>query len=735
MKKLLTFLLSAALCLSLVTIQADAASANKTTQSAAVLNMMGAIEGNGSGDLGLSDTMTRAQFSKIAVVVMGLSKNVKVYAGYTIFPDVPSTSWAAGYINLAVRSAGIMSGYSTGKFGPEDTITYGQVVTVLLRMLGYTNADVGANWPDSFIEKADEIGLTDGVSLAASASITKGEIAILFVNLLNTEISDSSKTYMQTISGATVVSDVFLVSANAETDNGASGAVKIAGAKNASYLPVKTVPESLVGAYGSLVLNATGKAFTFVPTNNGTTVVSTVLSASAAYIKCADGTKISMSASPAFYLNGAASTYADDWIGVGGGMLVSAHYTDGGTVDNVLVMSVSASGGGTVTVVTTDAYAVPSSSAVYINGAAATAADIIKYDVVSYDEAYGVCSVSRRAVTGRYDSASPNGENAETVTVMGTEFSVLDSAVDALAGSTVGTTITLLLTSDNMVAGVVKPSSLNSTNYGIVKSLTSASATVELTCGVTVSGTVSGVNSEIGVGTLVTVAAYEKGALSITSVYDTTNAYLNLTAGTLGSVSLSKAVAVYECVGKSGVTEIALSDIPGTTVESSKVKFAAYDSSGKVRLLLLNDVTGNRYSYGVIKNGTKTETVSGFTVTNATTTITNGSGSSTLLGNTSLSHGAYCGVASSVSGSLAGYATLTAVTGVTRSSFTEGTDGTLYVSTTAGLLPVSDEVQAYITKTETWTTLTNARAYSDTLTIYYDKTITTGGKVRVIVAN
>lgn len=734
MRKLMVFLLTAVICLSCVTIQADAVSTDESTQSAAVLNMMGAIEGDGSGSLGLSGTLTRAEFCKIAVVVMGLSKNVKQYAGYTIFPDVPSSNWAAGYVNLAVRSAGVMSGYPNGKFGPNDTITYGQVITVLMRMLGYTSTDVGNKWPDNYLEKADEIGLTSGVSLSADSGITKGDVAVLFVNLLNTEINNSSKKYMETISGATVIGDVFLVSANAETDSGAKGAVKIAGTKNAAYLPAGSVPESLVGAFGSLVLNSAGKAFAFVPTNSGKTVISTVQSATASYIRCADGTKISMTASPAFYANGESSSYADAWISISGGMLVSAYYTDGGTVENVLVTS-GASSDGNVTVVTSDSYAVPESTAVYINGNPAAASDIVKYDVISYDDAYGVCSVSRRAVTGRYDSAYPNGENAETITVLGREFTVLDSAVDALAGFTVGSSVTLLLTTDDAVAGVVPSWAVSRTNYGVVKSLTSSSATVELTCGVIASGEVSNVSGDIGVGSLVTVGAYEKATLSLSPVYATTSGYLNLSDGTLGGVTLSKAVTVYECVGTSGVTKISLTDIPGTTVDSSKVKFAAFDSSGKVNLLLLNDVTGDRYTYGVIKNGIKTETVSIFTVTNATTTLTNGDGSLIVIGSTSLNDGTYCGVASSVSGTLAGYATLTAVPGVSRSGFKEGTDGTLYVSTSGGLIPVSDSVQAYIAATDAWTTLAHARSYSDNLTVYYDRTPSAGGSVRVIVAN
>jgi hypothetical protein len=734
MKKFLVILLTAVLCFALVVVPASAASENTTAQAVDVLNMMGAIQGDGSGSLGLSGTLSRAQFCKIAVVVMGLSDKVGQYDSYTIFPDVPSSNWASGYVNLAVRYAGIVTGYPNGTFGPNDTITFGQAVTVLMKMLDYTTADVGSKWPDGFIEKAEEIGLTDGVDLSGSSAMTKGNAAVLFFNLLNTAMNNSTKTYMQSMDGVTVISDVFLVSANGTADNGASGAVEIGGSKNASYLPVNTVPLSLVGVYGSLVLSASGKALVFVPTQSGTTVVSVVSSATAATITCVDGIKIKMTSSPDFFFDGKSTGYADAWISIGGGMRVSAHYSAGGTVEKVLVTSVSADSSRDVTVALTDSYAVPSSTDVYINGVGASASEILKYDVISYNSDYSICSVSRRAVTGRYDAAYPNGENADTVTVMGTDFTVLDSAAEAFSSFSVGTMVTLLLTDSNAVAGVVSNSSYNCPNYGIVRSITSSNITVDLICGVTVSGEPYSSNG-ICEGALITVGGYSKGMLSMSNVYDITyTSYLNLTAGTMGSTALSKAVKVYECVGTSTAEEISLTDIPGTMVTASKIKFIAYDSSGKICLILLNDVTGDRYMYGVIKNGSKTETSGSFTITNSTTTITNKNGAITILGSTTLANGTYAGIVPSVTGTLANYAPLTAVTGVRRTGFTEGDDGTLYVSTAEGLIPVAESVQAYIAETDTWTTLDAARAYSDSLTVYYNKTVAEGGQVRIVVA-
>ncbi|SHI15180.1 S-layer homology domain-containing protein [Sporobacter termitidis DSM 10068] len=735
MRKLTVFLLCAVLCFSLVTAPAAAASVDKTTSAAAALNMMGALQGDGSGDLNLGGALTRAQFCKIAVVVLGLGKNVGQYAGYTIFPDVPASGWASGYVNLAVRSAGIMSGYTNGKFGPDDVITYGQAVTVLMKMLGYTTADVGYTWPDSFILKAADVGLTDGVSLSKNDTVTRGSAAILFVNLLNAEMNGGAKKFMETISGATVVSDVFLASKNAKTDSGETGAVNVAGSKSGTYLPEGTVPSGLVGAYGALVLNAAGKALVFVPAGTGKTVVSTVSSATASSITCADGTKISVSSSASFYLNGTAKTYGDSWVDIGGGMLVSAYYSDGGTVQSVLVADTDSTAG-SVTVVTTDGYALPSAAAVYINGAKSTAADIEKYDVVS-DSGSGIYNVTRRRVTGRYDDATPNTSSPGTVKVLGTEFEVLDSASASLSGFKIGDTITLLLTSDNKVAGAVSGSALSNTNYGVVTALTTSSATVALSNGVTVSGAVQSVGTDVVKGSLVTVGSYDAGTIYLSAVGSASSASaLSVAAGTLGSLSLSKAVTVYECVGASAVSKIELADILVDTVSGSKIKFYATDPAGDVSILLLNDVTGDVYTYGFIKNGTVTQSSGGLSATNPTTSIINGDGTTTAVtGTTGLTNDTPAGIAATGSGTLAGYAALTAVSGVSRTSFHEDADGTLYVTTASGYIPVADNVQAYIESSETWAALSKARSVSDNLTIYYDKTPAAGGKVRVVIAH
>ena len=737
MKKILTILIAAALCFSCVayvTPQASAASQDKVNQAGAVLNMMGAIEGDGGSSLGLDDTLTRAQFCKIAVVVMGLSNKVSQYASYTIFPDVLSSDWEAGYVNVAVRYAGIMSGYANGLFQPDETITYGQVITVLVRMLGYTDDEVGANWPYGHIEKAEEIGLTDGVSLSANDVITKGEMAVLFMNMLGIEVNGSTQTYIESLSGTTVVSNVFLVSANAETDGGVSGAVEIAGSTSAAYLPVNEVPDELLGEFGSLVLNSAGKALTFIPSSSGQTVISTIESVESGYILCTNGLKITMTASPVFYLDGEAASYSSAWINLSSGMRISAYYTEGGTVSCVLVSSAS-SFAESIIVVTGDSYSLPAGASVYINGEEASASDIIKYDVIEYDKDYNVYTVTRKHVTGLYESASPNVALPETIQVLGTEFELLDSAVTSAMTYDIGDQVMLLLTSDNKVADVVSYYKTN-INYGVVQSITSSSAVVELINGISISGSIDEDNSEFIAGQLVAVHSSQIGYLYLSSITEESyTTYLNVENETLGGRSLASSVKIFDSAGDT-VVEISLSDISESIVSGSNILFADYDWSGDVELLVLDDVTGDAYSYGFIVNGSESQSSGGLTATNPTTSITNSNGTTeAVLGSTGLYNGYIAGIAVTGDGRLADYVTLSSITDIDNTNFQESSDGKIYVEIDNGLLQVSDDVQVYMDNTSSWTTLDTVRAVCDNMTIYYDRTLETGGKIRVIIAN
>ena len=267
-KRVFSALLALVLALSAVVLPASAAesfsdvSDKKTAQNVEVLRLLGVVEGNGAGQFNPSGLLTRAEFCKMVVVLMGKGDDAMRYKTVTIFPDVRATHWAAGYVNLAVRQSEpkLLAGLPDGTFQPDSYITYGQAVTILMRVLGFADKDSGGIWPDGYINLAKSTGVSAGVNLTGSASITRAQAAQLFVNVLST--GKDGKGY--TPAGCTKGEEVTLVSMNGDK-------LRISGEKDPKTLVRPSSSSALNGLKGYLLTNSDGKVVTFVPKTSSTT--------------------------------------------------------------------------------------------------------------------------------------------------------------------------------------------------------------------------------------------------------------------------------------------------------------------------------------------------------------------------------------------------------------------------------------------------------------------------------
>lgn len=112
--------------------------------------------------------------------------------------------------------------------------------------------------------------------------------------------------------------------------------------------------------------------------------------------------------------------------------------------------------------------------------------------------------------------------------------------------------------------------------------------------------------------------------------------------------------------------------------------------------------------------------------TNATVTVDNGENNTAYITGMSFANGAVGGVVGTSEGKVASLVLLTAVEDLTRADF-DGSDSV------AGI-PIASDVKVYNAVTETWVTLSQAKAFTDTFTAYYDREPEQGGQIRVIVA-
>lgn len=97
------------------------------------MQQFGIITGYADGSFRPDASVTRAEFAAIA------SRFERLTEGPKSFSDVPSSHWAAKYINFAA-TRGWVNGYADGTFRPNNSITRAEVAAVTCRLLE-RNAD------------------------------------------------------------------------------------------------------------------------------------------------------------------------------------------------------------------------------------------------------------------------------------------------------------------------------------------------------------------------------------------------------------------------------------------------------------------------------------------------------------------------------------------------------------------------------------------------------------------
>lgn len=268
-KRILTWLLAVSMLASLLTVPAGAANAtrfsdvadNYTATAIETLRLMGVLDGYSDGTFRPNAALTRAQFCKMAVYAMDGSSELGRYSTVTIFPDVKPSFWASSYINMAAKKS-IIAGFADGKFKPNQTVTAGQAVTILMRGLGYKDENMGGVWPQGYMAEAKTCGLlkSTGITSAYSA-LTRGQAAKLFLNLFEAKRA-SGEGAAPLFNYSVGDKEVYLTNLDA-----GKGTLTAGGKPYTMAHPVTST--SLIGSKGKVVLNGAGEILTFLPVTGG----------------------------------------------------------------------------------------------------------------------------------------------------------------------------------------------------------------------------------------------------------------------------------------------------------------------------------------------------------------------------------------------------------------------------------------------------------------------------------
>ncbi|WP_077369452.1 S-layer homology domain-containing protein [Anaerosalibacter sp. Marseille-P3206] len=162
----------------------------------------------GQGGLNLDKDINRAEFATVAVRLMGLEKEAKSYSGKSSFKDVNKFQggWAVGYTTIADRE-GVMRGVGDSSFNPKGKITYVEMMTVFMRILGYEDGIDFVDYPDEYYEKGLELGLGQ-VHKKANDKVTRGEVAIIIERILDMKMKDKDIILIDKLDDVPIVVEV-----------------------------------------------------------------------------------------------------------------------------------------------------------------------------------------------------------------------------------------------------------------------------------------------------------------------------------------------------------------------------------------------------------------------------------------------------------------------------------------------------------------------------------------------
>lgn len=620
------------LCLTLALTAAPAGAAfsdissGSLQQTASILGSLGIMQGTGNNRFEPNRPLTWAEFCKLAVTAMGID-DASPYASYTIFPDVHASHWAARYVNAALRHPDfkdnyIIRGYADGTFGPDRQLTYGEVCTMLLRMLGYKESDIGPFWPADYIAQANALGLTQGVSIKdAKTPVTRADAATMLLNTLGTSTRSDGQEgspLISRVSSSTVENCILLETSETDSSLAADEALFYENGTLSARKTAGKLDRSLIGVYGTLVIGKKGDnvAVGVVPDTASRQETYEVVNAAADRIVTKTGAFRPNRDTPTYISRDSSAedsklkSLAEVWSSILPGDTLHAYYNEYGSLALLAVLpGTSISHANTFVYGIATSANIPSEYKIVKNGAVIDPSGLKKYDVVTLDAANRQALVSDTRVSGRYSEGGPTVSYPQEVKVYGNSFRISDSAAAFFKDMKLKDYITLLFDADGNVAAAYPRSTVSADMQGIVTAIDESKATVTLTNGITLR------NMDIDkldkptalMGRLVSVSTNgDKAVLTRRTLSGKTSGEWSLSDGKLGSKPVSSRVNVYEEVlSGAPLSRIALSDISLAKVPSSDIRYTVTDSAGTITTVILGDVTGDSWLYGMGYGETK----------------------------------------------------------------------------------------------------------------------------------
>lgn len=289
---------------------------------------------------------------------------------------------------------------------------------------------------------------------------------------------------------------------------------------------------------------------------------------------------------------------------------------------------------------------------VYRNDKTSASAELNKYDVYYYSESLQTVWIYTRRAAGRITAVSPSASAPTALTVAGSTYSLGSSAVaskiSSLNGGGVGEVVTLLLGMDNEVADVITGEEADSVFYGVVQTATrslvedNGADVLQKISVMCTDGIIRTVNIDKSLnyptGWLVEISVTPEGEQVTAIESKSVSGTINETATALGDYALADDVQILDTTSEGLAGTVRPSRIAGTKLNALTVRYYTLNEQGQIDRLILNDVTGDLWKYGVLDDVKNLAVNAGSILGTLTGSGSSGSGSSSS-GNSSSSSG------------------------------------------------------------------------------------------------
>lgn len=600
------------------------------SEMATLLSALNIMVGDDDSNFHFDDNVTRAEMAKIAVASSSYKDTVAIGLQFSPFSDVKGSFWGAPYIRAAV-SAGIVDGFIDGTYRPNETVSYEQAVTMMLRVLGYTDSDFGASYPYGQLGTANSLKLTDGINGTIGAPMTRRDVAKLVCNALDTKVKTTGQDLIAT-HNCQFVEDVTIIASGLDDATLGKDEISTSAGK---YRIDDSFDDGYVGSKGDMVVKD-GKYYVAFSSESGLMtdkyiVYSTLNDAILCY---PDGNntaikQFKLSDSTTCYKDSVAYTYGSLRSQMEMGDVLRIRYRDNGEVDYISYSEGTLTGPVKVTSLSwLDNFNSNSQTKIVRDGKQVDKSAIQTNDILYYSDALNMVMAYTQKVTGVYEDAIPSKELPKSIVVSGVTYEV--EGVDAFndlssSGSVaIGDTVTLLLGRDGeKVAGVATLNDMSGTITGYVtgsgkKSFKNSDGTTYQSYYVdvvAVDGTAytyptstdksNSVNKVCKI-TIKDGKAQVGSSISATSVSGTVS-YSDLL---IGNNRVSSDVTILD-VAKNVYSDVPLytktymQRLDGVTLKDGQVLYTQKNSNGEISEMILQNVTGDMYSYGIVTAVTK----------------------------------------------------------------------------------------------------------------------------------